>query len=296
MENLFSSFLPFPSQMSQQQTRRRLGSMSDSAPPSESSEGTASSAEQRDELILHPDWSAHSQSSAQRSSAHGTTSLYNASDIDADTISTDTSSNTNLSDYERGQVESFFAGLGTEIYVSGALANLYEGTGNDGDWRLVFTGIPVILHDKGNARARAMPRLTLVLAERGSCFALWSDRIDNLSNYRIAGPSFHTMCLSSNHQQMIGFSFDSTDAARELWQHVERLTNDPENIALSVPGARKKGAAAKKQKRVKPAPLPPKSQISHPCQFHHVTSVVKEDSERYYSMQAFGPVNSQQHR
>jgi len=123
-----------------QQTRRRLGSVSDSAPPSESSEGTGSSSEPRDELILHPDWSAHSHSSAQRSSAHGTTSLYNASDIDADTISTDTTSNTNLSDYERGQVESFFGGLGTEIYVSGALANLYEGTGNDGDWRLVFTG------------------------------------------------------------------------------------------------------------------------------------------------------------
>ncbi|ALC39561.1 MESR3 [Drosophila busckii] len=272
------------------QTRRRLGSVSDSAPPSESSEGTASS-EQREELILHADWSAHSQSSAQRSSAHGTTSLYNASDIDADTISTDTSSNTNLSEYERGQVESFFGGLGTDIFVCGALANLYEGTGNDGDWRLVFTGIPVMLHDKGNARSRSMPRLTLVLAERGSCFALWSDRVDNLSNYRIAGPSFHTMCLSTNHQQMIGFSFDSTDAARELWQHVERLVSDPENLALSVPGRKQK-----KQKRVKPAPLPPKSQISHPCQFHHVTSVVKEDCERYYSMQAFGPPNMQQHR
>ncbi|XP_017094529.1 uncharacterized protein MESR3 isoform X1 [Drosophila bipectinata] len=276
-----------------QQTRRRLGSVSDSAPPSESSDGTGSSSEPREELILHADWSAHSHSSAQRSSAHGTTSLYNASDIDADTISTDTTSNTNLSDYERGQVESFFGGLGTEIFVSGALANLYEGTGNDGDWRLVFTGIPVILHDKGNSRARAMPRVTLVLAERGSCFALWSDRIDNLSNYRIAGPSFHTMCLSSNHQQMIGFSFDSTDAARELWQHVERLVSDPENIALTVSGG---GRKPKKQKRAKPAPLPPKSQISHPCQFHHVTSVVKEDSERYYSMQAFGPPNPQQHR
>ncbi|XP_030384629.1 uncharacterized protein LOC115631917 [Scaptodrosophila lebanonensis] len=271
-----------------QQTRRRLGSVSDSAPPSESSEGTASS--EHHELMMNPEWSAHSHSSAQRSSAHGTTSLYNASDIDADTISTDTTSNTNLADYERGQVESFFGGLGTEIFVSGALANLYEGTGNDGDWRLVFTGIPVILHDRGNSRARAIPRVTLVLAERGSCFALWSDRIDNLSNYRIAGPSFHTMCLSTNHQQMIGFSFDSTDAARELWQHVERLVSDPENIALSAPGRKQK-----KQKRVKPAPLPPKSQISHPCQFHHVTSVVKEDSERYYSMQAFAPPH-QQHR
>lgn len=260
--------------------RRRLGSVGDSAPPSESSEGTNSS-ETHSDMLLNQEWSNGSQNGA---ATHN--SLFLSSEGDTDTISTDTASNTMLSDYERGQVESFFGGLGTEIFVSSSLANLYEGTGKDNDWHLVFTGIPVVLYDKGSARARAVPRVTLVLAERGSCFALWSDRIDNLSNYRVAGPSFHTMCLSSNHQQMIGFSFDSTESARELWQHMERLTSDPENIALSMPGRKKQ-----KQKRNKPAPLPPKAQISHPCQFHHVTSVTKDDTERYYSMQAFAPIN-----
>ncbi|XP_036329284.1 uncharacterized protein LOC118741421 [Rhagoletis pomonella] len=274
--------------------RRRLGSVGDSAPPSESSEGTNSS--EQNELMINPDWSAaHSHTSSVHTNTRTATSTTNTvnnhsnsyfigSDVDADTLSIDTTSNSNLSEYERVQVESFFGGLGTEIFVCSSLANLYEGTGKEGDWRLVFTGIPVVLHDRGSARARSIPRVTLVLAERGSSFALWSDRIDNLSNYRVAGPSFHTMCLSQNHQQLIGFSFDSTDSARELHHHIEKLVSNPENIALSLPGKKKQ-----KQKRVKPAPLPPKSQISQPCQFQHVTSVTKDDTDRYYSMQAFAP-------
>lgn len=51
--------------------------------------------------------------------------------------------------------------------------------------------------DKGSARSRSTPRVTFILAERGTCFALWKDTIDNLSNYKISGPTFHTMCLST---------------------------------------------------------------------------------------------------
>jgi hypothetical protein len=83
-----------------------------------------------------------------------------------------------------------------QVYVSSSLANLYEGVRKK-DWRLVYTGVPVLLHDKGFARSRTQPRVTFVLAERGTCFALWKDTIDNLSNYKIAGSAFHTMCLSS---------------------------------------------------------------------------------------------------
>lgn len=77
-----------------------------------------------------------------------------------------------------------------------SLANLYEASERN-VWQLKFTGVPVLLHDKGSARSRGVPRVTLILAERGSCFALWQDKIDNLSDYRITGPAFHTMCLSS---------------------------------------------------------------------------------------------------
>lgn len=201
----------------------------------------------------------------------------------------------------------------SQVYVCPSLANLYESIGKN-DWRLKFTGVPVLLHDKGSARSRAVPRVTYILAERGSCFALWQDRIDNLSDYRVAGPAFHTMCLSSgeftmktpiryavntviltkpffrfsDHTKVIGFSFDSNQAARDMWSCVERLISDPENISLSVPGRKRK-----QSKRPKPAPLPQKSQISQPCQFSHVTSVTTNDSQRYFSMQTFvaHPIN-----
>lgn len=67
-----------------------------------------------------------------------------------------------------------------------------------------------------------------------------------------------------------------------MWKNIERLSSDPENISLSVPGRKRK-----QQKRQKPAPLPQKSQISQPCQFSHVTSVTNNDSNRYFSLQAF---------
>lgn len=72
---------------------------------------------------------------------------------------------------------------------------MYESIGKN-DWRLIYTGIPVLLHDKGSARSRGLPRVTFVLAERGTCFALWKDTIDNLSEYKVSGAAFHTMCLS----------------------------------------------------------------------------------------------------
>lgn len=67
----------------------------------------------------------------------------------------------------------------------------------------MYTGIPVLLHDKGSARSRTLPRVTFVLAERGSCFALWKDTIDNLSDYKVGGPAFHTMCLSYGNLNFI---------------------------------------------------------------------------------------------
>lgn len=96
----------------------------------------------------------------------------------------------------------------------------------------------------------------------------------------------------TDHTKVIGFSFDSNQAARDMWTSIERLISDPENISLSVPGRKRK-----QQKRPKPAPLPPKSQISQPCQFLHVTSVTIDDSQRYFSMQAFvaQPINHRGH-
>lgn len=88
----------------------------------------------------------------------------------------------------------------------------------------------------------------------------------------------------TDHSRVIGFSFDSNEAAMEFWENVERLIANPENISLSAPGRKRKSM---KNKKVKPKPLPPKSQISHPCQFAHVTNVTIDDAPRYHSLQLF---------
>ncbi|XP_073826624.1 uncharacterized protein [Musca autumnalis] len=257
-------------------------SYTNTAPPSESSEGT-NSTDNNDIVLANAEWSSShgSQNGDINTAMSATIYAEGAAYSSSDTNSLDMLNTNILSDYEIEQVECFFAGLGTEIFVASALANLYEGRGQDNDWQLKFTGIPVILYDKGSARTRKIKRITLVLAERGSCFALWSDRISNLSNYQVAGPSFHTMNLSSNREQMIGFSYDTTTAAREIWLHLEPLLSDPENNMLTLPREKDKS------KRMRHVPLPPKAQISQPCQFHHVTSVTKDDGDRYYSLQAF---------
>ncbi|CAO1359137.1 unnamed protein product [Diamesa hyperborea] len=258
--------------------RRRLNSLSDnSTPSSDISEGSEDCRSSTNE------WNYESQN------AHSL--IVDNLDLQLDSLSLENSSVSEISDNERAQIESFFSGLGTEVFVSSSLANLYEGIRKK-DWRLVYTGIPVLLYDKGSARSRSSPRVTFVLAERGTCFALWKDTIDNLSNYKLAGPAFHTMCLSTDHRKIIGFSFDSDESAIEIWQCVEKLISNPENIALSSPGRKKRS-----KKKSKPMILPPKSQISNPCQFLHVTKVTAYDTPRYFSLQAFvaPPFNKQDH-
>ncbi|CAO1359116.1 unnamed protein product [Diamesa hyperborea] len=248
--------------------RRRLNSLSDnSTPSSDISEGSEDCRSSTNE------WNYESQN------AHSL--IVDNLDLRLDSLSLENSSVSEINDNERAQIESFFSGLGTEVFVSSSLANLYEGIRKK-DWRLVYTGVPVLLYDKGSARSRSSPRVTFVLAERGTCFALWKDTIDNLSSYKIAGPAFHTMCLSTDHRKIIGFSFDSNEAAIDIWTSIERLVSNPENIALSAPGRKRKT-----QKRPKPIALPPKSQISNPCQFLHVTNVTTHDTSRYFSLQAF---------
>lgn len=176
-----------------------------------------------------------------------------------------------------------------QVYVCGSLANLYVGTtAKDSEWELRYTGIPVVLLDTGETRSRNKRHIQILLAERGTCFTLWRDTIDNLTSYKVAGRAFHTMYLSSDHTQLIGFSFDTQQAAHDIWSHIERLVSDPENISLSMPGRKKKKAP----KLPKPAPLPPKSHISQPCCFQHVTSVDVTDHKRYFSMQALLPILS----
>ncbi|KAG5886625.1 hypothetical protein JTB14_013072 [Gonioctena quinquepunctata] len=191
-----------------------------------------------------------------------------------------------ITDAERQQVETFFKGLKTQLYVSGSLANLYTKTPSEQDWQLKYTGIPVVILDVGESRARDKRKIQIALSERGTCFMLWSDTIDNLSSYKVDGPSFHTMCYSSDHTLQVGFSFDNEQHANEMWAHIERLVACPENISLSTPGKKKK---KKEKKPPKPAPLPPKSHISQPCCFQHITSVDRDDTAKFFSLKELLP-------
>uniref|UniRef100_A0A0A9WP91 MICAL C-terminal-like protein n=2 Tax=Lygus hesperus TaxID=30085 RepID=A0A0A9WP91_LYGHE len=191
---------------------------------------------------------------------------------------------TELTENERLQVESCFRALNTQVFVCASMANLYSSKGAEKRWVLQHTGVPVVLLDTGEARSRTIRGIRIVLAERGSSFSLWSDKIDNLSAYKESSVSFHTMCLSTDHTTFIGLSFDCEQAAKEMWEHIERLTSCPENISLSVPGSRK--TARKTPPR---APLPTKSHISQPCCFQHITSVGQTDKHRYVSLQTLLP-------
>lgn len=77
-------------------------------------------------------------------------------------------------------------------------------------------------YSAGESRARTIRQLQIVLAEKGTGFALWRDKIDNLSLYKCPGEeaSFQTMYLSYDHREMIGLSFDLEEAAQEFYETV----------------------------------------------------------------------------
>ncbi|KAL3208822.1 hypothetical protein MRX96_038574 [Rhipicephalus microplus] len=113
-----------------------------------------------------------------------------------------------LTDIEVDQVECCFKSHKTYVYGCHCLANLYftdvSQDGKPGRWELARTGVPVLILDKGETRARTRRMVHVVLAERGTGFALWKDVIDNLSSYQKSAVTFHTMHLSSDHRRMAG--------------------------------------------------------------------------------------------
>lgn len=127
--------------------------------------------------------------------------------------------------------------------------------------------------------------------EKGTCFSLWRDVIDNLSRYEAADDMFHVMHVSTDHLSRVGLSFDCAEAARAFADRVRALTADPANIRLSAPGSsmsateREDLAGLKRaRKRYK---RPDKREISLPCGFQHVVSVDQKDSDKYFSLQAY---------
>lgn len=211
-----------------------------------------------------------------------------------------------LLDPEISQIETFFRAHKTFVFAGRCLANLYftkTDITNGGriskprihEWELFRTGIPVIIFDKGETKARDKRLLQICLAERGSGFVLWKDVIDNLSDYSAHHECFHTLYLSSDHRKMAGLSFDSSVAAKEFLEQIEGFTSDPLNIALTGPKKVKKKLLKRHLSFGWPAlskmhqPKLSTKDISTPCFFQHVTSVDLADHEKLYSVSTLVP-------
>ncbi|OQR67578.1 hypothetical protein BIW11_13441 [Tropilaelaps mercedesae] len=197
-----------------------------------------------------------------------------------------------LSDFELEQIQHCYRSQKTSVYVASCLANLYfsrtDQQGNPVTWELSSCGVPVLILDKGESRARTTRQLQIILAEKGTGFALWRDKIDNLSQYKCPGEeaSFQTMYLSYDHREMIGLSFDREDAAQEFFETVSDLCADPKNISLSMPKLSKKKSRSKSRKASKTPDKRrlAKSEISSPICFQHITSVDVMDREKLNSL------------
>ncbi len=210
-----------------------------------------------------------------------------------------------VTDVDVAAIDACYRGHKTRVYVCGSLANLYTtprlvpGTTSAASasgptpWTLRLTGIPVLLLDTGSTRARTRRRIQILLVEKGSCFTLWRDVVDNLSRYTAQDPMFHVMYVSTDHASRIGFSFDSERSAEDFLNCVKMLTSDPANISLNGPAVsakmrRRLEAEARETvrayRRYRP---PPKAEISLPCGFQHVIKVTREDMDKYFSTQAY---------
>lgn len=131
-----------------------------------------------------------------------------------------------VSQMEREQLETFFRGLKSQVngssnasntykyipsryshlpstrqvFVCESLANLYLGNASQTEsWDLRFTGIPVVVLDLGETRSRSKRRIQILLAERGTCFTLWRETIDNLSSYKVKRIEPTRLCIRSDH-------------------------------------------------------------------------------------------------
>lgn len=192
-----------------------------------------------------------------------------------------------MTDEDVSRIETFFRGHKTQLWVCRTMANLYSEGGagtTHGQWELKYTGVPLLLLDQGDTRSRDKRRLQLILAEKGTGFALWRDVVDNLTSYRAQEPQFHTLYLSSDHRRRMGLSYNDARPATEFLGHIERLTSDPSNISLSGPSKKKNNKAKEKVTKYK---APKKTDISTPCNFQHVTSVDVCDKGKFFSLQAF---------
>ncbi|XP_055342955.1 uncharacterized protein LOC129591353 [Paramacrobiotus metropolitanus] len=174
-----------------------------------------------------------------------------------------------LSAEEVTQIETFYRGLFSQVYVCPAGAALYlcepEMTTRQtpASWILQYAeGVPVVVQVTRPDRKS----VHFIFAERGTGFPLWRDVITKTSDYRSVDADYHDF-KASNQKTRVGLRIASTSAASKFLQNVITLISNPANFQEM------------KMKRTpkKKNPPPKKSSISPPCCFAHLVHVAKDD-------------------
>ncbi len=210
-----------------------------------------------------------------------------------------------LTEAEVLQVEMFYRSHKTEVWVSQCTAHLHLGsvkittsiTPKLSDkkikhsqqaaqprisselvenWKYVKMGVPVFLLDTGATRNRDR-KMYIILAEKGTGFTLWRDKLDHLSAYRASTAVFHTLHLSGDHNNMAGLSFDDAHAATEFLARWRAIVSNPKDDILNLSGKNKKRKKDENKKQKGKFKAPSKSAISTPCCFTHVTKLDRTD-------------------
>ena len=198
---------------------------------------------------------------------------------------------TTLSATDILKVESSYRSMGTQVFASHCLCDLYITTAERlaklEDWILFQRGLPVWLLNSGTNPKRSS-RLALVIAEHGSGFPVWEDTINAGSDVKQARAQHITFRLSDRITLAV-LRFHDLSASKEFFASYTSITSDARYqhlFASQMPHAHNRSASCG-------APLAPKrkfkrhvnkSSISNPCQFQHITRLQVQDRLRLTSL------------
>lgn len=158
-----------------------------------------------------------------------------------------------LNEHDLMQVDIFYRSQRSKIFVSRCCANLmmgpqwsFQSTGSLGgspasgvrqlcrnfrDWACVKSGVPVLVLDTSKNE------LCIILAEHGSGFALWRNRMGPLTGYSVIAADFHALRTDPSMQRslannssstlvtsIVGLNFVDAEAAEEFYKNVVTLS------------------------------------------------------------------------
>lgn len=205
--------------------------------------------------------------------------------------------NSTLSADDILKIESSYRSIGTQVYSSRSICELYITTAERlaklEDWIFFQHGLPVWLLNSGTNRKRET-RLSLILAEYGSGFPIWQETITGQSDLKQARDKHITFRLSDRITLAV-LRFNDSNASKEFFSYYISIRNDQRYKHLFVHGHSRSsscGSILIHRKRTNLQQQPAKQQqqhlskssISNPCQFQHITSLQLKDRTRLISL------------